>query len=128
MRPTARGLNRLIRVTSLAFVVGSLATLSACGSPGASAVQSALPATCEHVSAVLSDGPDPGVDPVGYAEAQIGPLGKIHTSDQALQLAIDHLDSAYKLFFGDNGNAMAVAALSKAAHSMNALCPGAAPR
>ncbi len=35
--------------------------------------------TCKQVEAVLSDGPDPEADPVGYAQAQILPLREIHT-------------------------------------------------
>ena len=42
---------------------------------------------------MLSDGPDPDSDPVGYAEAQILPLGQIHTSDAQLRTAIGKLAS-----------------------------------
>jgi hypothetical protein len=62
---------------------------------------------------------------VGYAEAQIGPLRQIHTSDRPLQLALDRLDSAYKTFFSDDGTVRAKAAVSTAAKSVDALCPGA---
>jgi hypothetical protein len=76
---------------------------------------------------VLSDGPDPDSDPVGYAEAQILPLGQIHTSDVQLRAAIAKLASAYRTFFDSNGTSssakLAVAAASK---RINSFCPGAA--
>jgi hypothetical protein len=83
--------------------------------------------TCAQVSAVLSDGPDPDSDPVGYAEAQILPLGQIHTSDAQLRAAIGKLASAYRAFLDSNGGSssakLAVAAASK---RINSFCPGAA--
>jgi hypothetical protein len=84
-------------------------------------------ATCAQVSAVLSDGPDPDSDPVGYAEAQILPLGQIHTSDAQLRAAIGKLASAYRAFFDSNGSSssakLAVVAASK---RISSFCPGAA--
>jgi hypothetical protein len=78
------------------------------------------------VSAVLSDGPDPGADPVGYAEAQVLPLRQIHAPDKRLQAAIDHLASAYQQFFSSDGAATAKQAVSQASRRVDALCPGAA--
>ena len=40
---------------------------------------------------MLSNGPDPDADPVGYAQAQILPLREIDTSDANLHQAIDAL-------------------------------------
>jgi hypothetical protein len=84
-------------------------------------------ATCSQVSAVLSDGPDPDADPVGYAEAQILPLGQIRTPDAQLRAAVSKLAGAYRAFFASNGSSstakLAVAAASK---RINSLCPGAA--
>jgi hypothetical protein len=103
--------------------------LSGCGS-GASAqppTQSpAVRTTCQQVNAVLSDGPDPGADPVGYALAQVLPLRQIHTSDGALHVTIDDLASAYEEFYSSNGDEVAAKALSKASDKVNAICPGAA--
>jgi hypothetical protein len=121
----------LLALTSL----GLSALLGACSSPAPSsgpaaagtASTAAVRATCARVSAVLSDGPDPDSDPVGYAEAQILPLGQIHTSDAQLRAAIGKLASAYRAFFASNGNSssakLAVAAASK---RVNSFCPGAA--
>jgi hypothetical protein len=83
--------------------------------------------TCEHVGAVLSDGPDPDADPVGYAEAQIIPLRGISTSNQALHAAISQLADAYQTFFASNGKSSnAKEAVSVASSKLNSICPGAA--
>jgi hypothetical protein len=112
---------------------GLAALLAACASPAASSrpVTATTPVTevhvtCSQVSAVLSDGPDPTADPVGYAEAQILPLAQIRTPDPRLRAAISELASAYRAFFDSNGTSgaakMAVAAASK---RIDSFCPGA---
>jgi hypothetical protein len=124
----------LLALTSLGLcaLVGACASsapASGAASAGASrpASTAAVRTTCNQVSAVLSDGPDPDADPVGYAEAQILPLGQIRTSDAQLGAAIGKLASAYRAFFDSNGNSpaakLAVAAASK---QINSFCPGAA--
>ena len=121
----------LLALTSL----GLSALLGACSSSAASsgsaaagtASTAAVHATCAQVSAVLSDGPDPDSDPVGYAEAQILPLGQIHTSDAQLRAAIGKLAGAYRTFFDSNGNsASAKLAVAAASKRINSFCPGAA--
>ena len=83
--------------------------------------------TCAQVAAVLSDGPDPGQDQVGYAEAQILPLSQIRTSDAQLRTAISKLASAYRAFFtSDGGSAAAKLAVASASKQINSFCPGAA--
>jgi ABC-type phosphate transport system substrate-binding protein len=119
----------LLAVPALAVLA-----LTACGSSAPSssaasgkATQTAeTTATCEQVSAVLSDGPDPGADPVGYAEAQVDPLRRISTSDAALQGAIDKLADAYQTFYTSNGTKTAGEAVSVASSAINSICPGAA--
>lgn len=105
------------------------ALLSGCGS-GASAQppskSSTVKTTCQQVSAVLSDGPDPGADPVGYAFAQVLPLRQLHTSDGSLQTAIDDLATAYQAFYSSKGDKASAKAVSKASDKVNAICPGAA--
>ncbi len=76
---------------------------------------------------MLSDGPGPTVDPVGYAEAQILPLRRVHASDKALEAAIERLDRVYEEVYATNDSAAAKAAESDASHRMNEICPGAAP-
>jgi hypothetical protein len=107
--------------------------LSACGSSASSTAASqagpsqsaATSATCQDVSAVLSDGPDPDADPVGYAEAQIVPLQRIHSQDTALQSAITQLAAAYQQFFTSDGTKTAKEAVSVASNKINSFCPGA---
>ena len=102
-----------------------LMTLSACGSsPSATSHAKVVKATCQKVAAVLSDGPDPTVDPVGYAEAQVHPLSQITTSDPDLQTAIHYLDVEYKLFYQTSGAPAAKKAVNAALKLMSVYCPG----
>jgi hypothetical protein len=98
--------------------------------PAASAASPVVATTqsaCERVSAVLSDGPDPDADPVGYAEAQILPLRQISTSNQSLRGVISQLSDAYQTFFASNGkNSNAKEAVAVASRKLNSICPGAA--
>ena len=117
-------------------LIGLTAALAACASgtpasrPAATTRQvstAALRSTCKQVGAVLSDGPDPDADPVGYAEAQILPLGQIRTSDSQLRAAITRLTRAYQAFYASNGaSGAAKAAVASASKRINAFCPGAA--
>jgi len=76
---------------------------------------------------VLSDGPDPGADPVGYAEAQILPLRQISSADPALRAAISMLADAYQQFFASDGKSSnAKEAVTVASRKLDAICPGAA--
>ncbi len=109
----------------VAAVASSSLLLAACSS--ASPSSAALDKGCQSVSAVLSDGPDPTADPVGYAEAQILPLGQEHTGDQTLQSAVERLDDAYRQLYSTDGGKAAATAVDKASNDLNALCPGAAP-
>lgn len=78
------------------------------------------------MAAVLSDGPDPAADPVGYALAQVRPLRQLDlTGDPALRRAVDNLAAAYQSFYATNGAAPAKAAVSRAGAAVDRLCPGA---
>jgi hypothetical protein len=100
---------------------GSAGTAATTGAPSAAAA-----ATCQQVSAVLTNGPDPGTDPVGYAEAQIQPLRQIHTVDAALGTAVSTLATAYSGYYAASGKSKtATAALTAAINQINKLCPGA---
>jgi hypothetical protein len=119
--------------TRVELAVAILAALlaSACSSMahgrGASASTPAGTATCQQVSAVLGDGPDPDSDPVGYAEAQILPLRQISTPDPALHAAIGQLAGAYQQVFASNGkSSSAKEAVSVASNKLDSICPGAA--
>jgi hypothetical protein len=104
------------------LILGAGTLLSACGS-GSTASPAAVKSACEKVAAALSDGPDPSADPVGYAEAQIRPLGKIRVDDPPLQKAINKLDSAYKSFFDANGVQLTATPLTRALKDVASFCP-----
>jgi hypothetical protein len=103
-----------------------LVVLHVCGC-GSSARASATENTCQQVSAVLSDGPDPSADPVGYAEAQVLPLRHISSANPALRAAIGQLAGAYQEFFASDGkSSSAKQAVAAAGNRLNSICPGAA--
>lgn len=129
-RQAARAIDWKIR-GGLAVGPLLLALLPACSSPAATGTSTAsltsIQAGCQQVAAVLSDGPDPDANPVGYAEAQILPLRQLQTPDKALQAVISDLVAAYQGFYhaGGQGDA-AKAAVTGADKKINSLCPGAA--
>lgn len=111
---------------ALVAVMVVVPVLAACGSRSVQPA-AALSRTCTVVSATLADGPDPGADPVGYAEAQIAPLRQIHSSDRALHAAIGALDRAYAAVFASDGKSPAAArAAAAAGRNLSRICPGAA--
>ncbi len=124
--------HRGFRAAAVAGTCCLAALLAACGASGApqgasKSSASALTLECLQVSAVLSDGPGPTVDPIGYAEAQILPLRKVHPEDKALEEAIESLDRAYEEVYATSDSAAAKNAENKESRRMNAICPGAAP-
>jgi hypothetical protein len=121
--PTALGLGAL----GLATLLGACTSQTPAAKPTPKPVSAAaVHAACSQVSAVLSDGPDPDADPVGYAEAQILPLGQIRTSDTQLRAAIGRLASAYRTFFDSNGSSSAAKlAVATASKRIDSFCPGA---
>jgi hypothetical protein len=114
-------------MASLALAVPVMA--AACGSSsGGSASGHAPAAVCQQTLAVLSDGPDPGADPVGYALSQIAPLGRIHTSDHAVATTISQLIAADRALVASKGDDHpASKAITRADASLNTVCPGTAP-
>lgn len=107
--------------------------LAACSSWPSSATSTKLLGTtkqqqCTSVSDVLSDGPDPGADPVGYAEAQVMPLRQLKLTDPSLSKAVKTLAAAYEAYATSTGSAGASAKVrvSRAEDAVNAICPGAA--
>ncbi len=108
--------------------------LTACSSSPASSTSSttlfgtATQQQCTLVADVLSDGPDPTADPVGYAEAQVLPLRQLTITDTALRRAVARLADAYQAYASTDGAANTTAALqaSDAEAAVNAICPKAA--
>jgi hypothetical protein len=116
--PVNRGRSRAFAVV---LVLSGALVLGACGStaPAVSA-----PSSCAKVSAVLSDGPDPDADPIGYAEAQVAPLRAVTTSNPHLHVAITELADAYALYFTTSGSKAASGAVARASTAVDAICPG----
>jgi hypothetical protein len=102
-----------------------LALLAGCGSSSRPTLSNAQVKQegCKQVEAVLSDGPEPEADPVGYAQAQILPLRQIHTTDVKLARAITGLASAYRQFSSSDGSSSAKGAVNAATSTIKTLCP-----
>jgi len=88
----------------------------------------AIQSQCTATAAVLSDGPDPTADSVGYAEAQVLPLRQLKITNTALRRAVSQLAPAYQAYSTSTGAAGIAAAVhsAKAEAAVNAICPGAA--
>jgi hypothetical protein len=126
-RLRSRGLPAALSAALATLVAAAL--LAACGSSSKSTAASAPTGrqACKQVEAALSDGPEPEADPVGYAQAQILPLHRIHTTDAQLASAIGGLASAYEQFTASKGSHQAKNAVNNATKTIEALCPGIAP-
>ena len=117
------------RQLAVAVLVVGVPLLAACGSSGRTKDSAKAPSsTCAKLNAVLSDGPDPDADPVGYALSQILPLSKIATSDSWVAATIKQLVAADHALVNSKGaDHAATAAIKKADHTLNKACPGVAP-
>lgn len=82
--------------------------------------------TCQTIRGTLANGPDPGADPIGYAQAQIDPLREIATSDAGLKSALSSLSAAYAAFVSDGGSKSSRRAVTSASTRLAQYCPGAA--
>ena len=112
----------------LALAVLVAVIVTACGSSSSSSAAvagTAMHQDCVAVADVLSDGPDPGSDPIGYAQAQVLPLRQLKIAGASLQRAVQALASAYQTFSSSGGSAGA-GQVSKAEKTVSALCPGVA--
>jgi hypothetical protein len=122
------------RRVALASVAVAVPLWVACGasSPSGAAVNAANAAhapaaVCSKILGVFSDGPDPDVDPVGYALSQILPLGKIHTSDRAVSSTLHSLIEDDRALVNSKGSDKAAkSGIKKADKSLNKACPGVA--
>ena len=106
----------------LASSVG-VASAEALGAPEQASAR--LAATCTRIADVLSDGPDPAVDPVGYALAQVLPLREVATTDRVLKKDIDLLAAAFEVVYKTNDKKGTEAAVDKAGKRIDSICPGA---
>jgi hypothetical protein len=129
--PAREGLCRVAQPSLAGAIVVAVLLISVliagCGSSLSTASSAEVKQVCKQVEAVLSDGPEPAADPVGYAQAQILPLRQIRTSDSKLHEAIDKLAAAYQAFSADDRvERAASSAVTAAVDKVNAICPGAA--
>jgi hypothetical protein len=118
---------RWLHLLEVGVLAGAVGFLGACGSPGTSQASAALVRSCQGVAAVLSEGPAPAADPVGYAEAQIRPLTEVRTADRSLRQDIQRLDRAYREVFASNDSPASARAERIASVRLDAVCPKAAP-
>jgi hypothetical protein len=135
-RPRAPGERRpysyaaFLRGLIFFLVIGTSVLATGCGSsaesaPAPSSAKAQTSATCTRVADVLSDGPDPTADPVGYALAQVLPLREIKTTDRALRRDIDAMASAYETVYKTDGEKGTEKAVEKAGKELDTICPGA---
>jgi hypothetical protein len=108
---------------------GSGSSANGTGGGGATTAAAAPQALCQELNAVLSDGPDPHADPVGYALSQILPLEQqVHSSDTAVMAEVAQLIAADKAFYNSNGaDKSAASTIAKNYTAINKACPGVAP-
>lgn len=128
--PARRALIRASAGTVAAFLTLAVAACGSASSQSSSiSLGTAVQQDCTAVSDVLSDGPDDGADPVGYAEAQVLPLRQLTIGDATLHRAVLSLATAYEEFSTSTGPTRAAAALvvAKAENEVNKICPQAAP-
>ncbi len=106
-------------------VIGLLATsLAACAAGTSQPSAASATASCTQISATLSDGPDPGSDLVGYAEAQVKPLRALPLADARLRPVVDRLADAYAAVFASNDTSAAASRrLTAAVAALNKTCP-----
>lgn len=116
-------------VSACAVAVVAALALAACGSSShtENAVSKSPPINrpCEQVASILSDGPDPGADPVGYAQAQVLQLRLLKISQPKLATAVSDLANAYQAFSQADGHG-GQSAVKRTQKAVNAICPGAA--
>ena len=131
VRPSSPSRPGPVRAVALAACcLVSAAALGGCGSSsGAAVLGSKLQQDCTSVADVLSDGPDPDADSLGYAQAQILPLEHLKVSEPALRVAVKNLAAAFQAYSSSTGSAPdeAAARTTRAEQAVNAICPGAAP-
>lgn len=126
---------RLATIASAGTAAALLAiALAACGSSssqssGSAVLGSTVQQDCTAIADVLSDGPDPDADSIGYAQAQVLPLRQLKVSDATLSRDVLALARAYQAFSDGSGagSPTAAAAVAKAENSVNSICPQAAP-
>jgi hypothetical protein len=108
--------------------------VAACGSSSTNSTDtavlgSAAKQNCTSIADVLSDGPDPDSDPVGYAQAQVLPLRQLSIANATLHRDVLSLADAFETFSTGSkpGGTAAALKVSNAEEAVNSICPEAAP-
>jgi iron(III) transport system substrate-binding protein len=120
---------RVTRAVPAALVAGlAVVAVTASGaSAGTPHFKAPINAPCQRLTAVLSNGPDPDADPVGYAQAQVLQLRRIKLTDKQLRRSVRELATAYAAYSKSDGKSKpAKAEVKKAVKAVNAICAGAA--
>jgi hypothetical protein len=125
MRSARRTALLVALAAPLGVLVAGCGSSSSGGHPSAAA-DTAAPPICTQVADVLGDGPDPDSDPVGYAEAQIGPLAALHPGNPKLQTALTTLAAAYRSEFTNGITKASKQQVKAATKQITAICPDAA--
>jgi hypothetical protein len=120
---------RVTRGVPAALVAGlAIVAVSTSGASARTAhFKAPINAPCQRLTAVLSNGPDPDADPVGYAQAQVIQLRRIELSNKQLRRSVRQLATAYAAYSKSDGKSKpAKAEVKRAVKAVNAVCPGAA--
>jgi hypothetical protein len=126
--PHAAALVSLALAVPLWAACGSGSPSSSGGSGGGAALGPSSESVCQQLNGVLSDGPDPGADPVGYALSQILPLTHVHGADARVAATVEGLIAADRALVASKGaDAAASKAIAADDASLNRVCPGVAP-
>jgi hypothetical protein len=124
VRPAARGAVAAVAAAFLAVAIAGCGSASSSRAAASAVLGTQVQQDCTAVSDVLADGPDPGTDAVGYAQAQVLPLRQLKIGDAALRGDVLALAGAYQAFSAGSGSN---ATVTKAENSVNSVCPQAAP-
>jgi hypothetical protein len=124
VRPAARGAVAAVAAAFLAVAIAGCGSASSSRAAASAVLGTQVQQDCTAVSDVLADGPDPGTDAVGYAQAQVLPLRQLKIGDAALRGDVLALAGAYQAFSAGSGS---TATVTKAENSVNSVCPQAAP-
>lgn len=124
VRPPAGGALAVVAAAFLAVAIAGCGSASSSRAAASAVLGTQVQQDCTAVSDVLADGPDPGTDAVGYAQAQVLPLRQLKIGDAALRGDVLALAGAYQAFSAGSGS---TATVTKAENSVNSVCPQAAP-
>ena len=125
LRPAAGGALAAVTAAFLAIAIAGCGSSSSSRAAASAVLGTTVQQDCTAIGDVLSDGPDPGADSVGYAQAQVLPLRELKIGDATLRREVLALAAAYQSVSA-GGGAAAAGALTRAEKAVNSICPQAA--